>query len=94
MAGLKWDVFVTPGIPVVTRDRPRDVQETVFQAMASTLIYGERDAVLVDAFLTVENAFDARYRAINLHAYLKPEELIGVPQNPRRITVGFDLRLK
>ena len=40
MAGLKWDVFVTPGIPVVTRDRPRDVQETFFQAMASTLIYG------------------------------------------------------
>ena len=56
MAGLKWDVFVTPGIPVVTRDRPRDVQETFFQAMASTLIYGERDAVLVDAFMTVEQA--------------------------------------
>jgi len=56
MAGLKWDVFVTPGIPVVTRDRPRDVEKTLFQAMASTLIYGEKDAVLVDAFLTVEQA--------------------------------------
>ena len=56
MAGLKWDVFVTPGIPVVTRDRPKGVEETLFQAMASTLIYGERDAVLVDAFLTVEQA--------------------------------------
>jgi glyoxylase-like metal-dependent hydrolase (beta-lactamase superfamily II) len=30
------------------------VGETLFQAMASTLIYGERDAVLVDAFLTVK----------------------------------------
>ena len=46
---LKWDVFVTPGIPIVTRDKPPGVQETVFQAMASTLIYGARDAVLVSA---------------------------------------------
>ena len=55
---LHWDVFVTPGIPIVTRDRPPGVRETSFQAMASTLIYGvrERDAVLVDAFLTVTQA--------------------------------------
>jgi glyoxylase-like metal-dependent hydrolase (beta-lactamase superfamily II) len=51
---LKWEVFVTPGIPVVTRDRPAGVRETYFQAMASTLIYGARDAVLVDSFLTTE----------------------------------------
>ena len=48
----------------------------------------------VDAFLTVENALDARYRGINARAYLNPEELIGAPQNPRRVTVGFDVRLK
>ena len=53
---LKWDVFVTPGIPIAVRDRPADVQETYFQAMASTLIYGERDALLVDAFMTVKQA--------------------------------------
>ena len=53
---LKWEVFVTPGIPIVTADRPVGVRETVFQAMASTLIYGKRDAVLVDAFMTVEQA--------------------------------------
>ena len=53
---LRWEVFVTPGIPIVTRDRPPGVQETYFQAMASTLIYGKRDAVLVDAFMTVEQA--------------------------------------
>ena len=53
---LKWELFVTPGIPVVTSDRPAGVQETYFQAMASTLIYGKRDAVLVDAFMTVEQA--------------------------------------
>ena len=53
---LDWDVFVTPGIPIVTRDKPADVRETFFQAMASTLIYGERDAVLVDAFMTAKQA--------------------------------------
>jgi len=53
---LHWDVFVTPGIPIVTRDKPPGIRETFFQAMASTLIYGVRDAVLVDAFMTVEQA--------------------------------------
>jgi glyoxylase-like metal-dependent hydrolase (beta-lactamase superfamily II) len=53
---LNWEVFVTPGIPIVTPDRPPGIQETFFQAMASTLIYGVRDAVLVDAFMTVAQA--------------------------------------
>lgn len=55
-ASLNWDVFVTPGIPIVTQDRPPGVYETVFQAMAATLIYGSKDAILVDAFMTVEQA--------------------------------------
>ena len=53
---LQYEVFVTPGIPIVTPDRPPGVSETFFQASASTLIHGERDAVLVDAFLTVKQA--------------------------------------
>lgn len=53
---LKWEVFVTPGIPIAMADRPPGVKETYFQAMASTLIYGKRDAILVDAFMTVEQA--------------------------------------
>ena len=53
---LHWEVFVTPGIPIVTRDKPPGVGETLFQATASTLIYGVRDAVLVDAFMTVKQA--------------------------------------
>jgi glyoxylase-like metal-dependent hydrolase (beta-lactamase superfamily II) len=53
---LKWEVFVTPGIPVVTPDRPSGVRETYFQAMASTLIYGKSDALLVDTFMTIEQA--------------------------------------
>jgi glyoxylase-like metal-dependent hydrolase (beta-lactamase superfamily II) len=53
---LKWEVFVTPGIPIAQAERPEGVRETFFQAMASTLIYGRHDAVLVDAFMTVEQA--------------------------------------
>jgi len=53
-AVLNWDVFVTPGIPIVTPDRPPGVQETYFQAMAATLIYGVRYSVLVYAFMTVK----------------------------------------
>src|SRR6266853_5206376 len=53
---LGWEVFVPPGIPIITPDRPPGVRETYFQAMASTLIYGARDAVLVDAFMTVKQA--------------------------------------
>ena len=53
---LSWDVFVTPAIGIVTPDRPPGVQETYFQAMASTPIHGTRDVVFVDAFMTVEQA--------------------------------------
>src|SRR5678810_994033 len=55
-AHLKWDVFMTHGIPIVTSDMPPGVKEVYFQAMASTLIYGKRDAVLVDTFMTVKQA--------------------------------------
>jgi glyoxylase-like metal-dependent hydrolase (beta-lactamase superfamily II) len=53
---LSWEVFVTPGIPIAQAERPEGMQATYFQPMASTLIYGENDAVLVDTFMTVEQA--------------------------------------
>jgi outer membrane receptor protein involved in Fe transport len=48
----------------------------------------------LDGFVTMENAFDRRYRSINERAFTSPEEFIGIPQNPRRITVGLELRLR
>ena len=53
---LNWDVFVTPGIPMVTSDLPPGTKQQMWQPISSTLIYGKRDAVLVDAFITVEQA--------------------------------------
>jgi outer membrane receptor protein involved in Fe transport len=47
----------------------------------------------VDLFLTVDNALNARYRNVNARAYTNPEELIGAPQNPRRVAVGIDIRV-
>jgi hypothetical protein len=51
---LNWDVFVTPGIPTVTSDLPLGTKQLMWSPISSTLISGERDAVLVDAFITVE----------------------------------------
>jgi glyoxylase-like metal-dependent hydrolase (beta-lactamase superfamily II) len=51
---LNWDVFVTPGIPVVISDLPPGTKQRMWSPISSTLIYGKRDAVLVDAFITVE----------------------------------------
>ena len=53
---LNWDVLVTPGIPIATSDLPPGVKQAMFQAIASTLIYGKQDAVLVDAYMTVKQA--------------------------------------
>lgn len=55
---LRWAVFVTPSIPMVVTDLPPGQRQMVWQPIASTLIYGERDAVLVDAFLTVAQTED------------------------------------
>ena len=55
-AVLNWDVFITPGIPIVTSDLPPGMKQAMFQAIASTLIDGKQDAVLVDAFMTVKQA--------------------------------------
>ena len=53
---LKWDVFVTPSIPVVTTDFAPGEHERPWPPISSTLIYGLRDAVVVDSFITEEQA--------------------------------------
>src|SRR6266852_4605027 len=53
---LKWDVLVTPGIPAVTSDLAPGTKQMMWSPISSTLISGKRDAVLVDTFITVEQA--------------------------------------
>ena len=54
-ADLHWDVF-TIKRPGLTRDLPPGKEELMWVANSSTLIYGERDAILVDTFLTTEQS--------------------------------------
>ena len=51
---LRWDVFVSAQIPVVTNDLPPGATERRWSPISSTLISGEREAALVDTFITLE----------------------------------------
>ena len=52
---LKWEVFSSRR-PGLTRDLPPGKEELMWVSNSSTLIYGERDAVLVDTLLTIEQS--------------------------------------
>jgi len=52
---LQWDVL-TIKRPGLSRDLPAGKEALMWVANSSTLIYGERDAVLVDTFLTTKQS--------------------------------------
>src|SRR5438034_396341 len=101
---LNWDVFVTPGIPTVTSDLPPGTKQQMWSPISSTLNYGKRDAVLVDAFLTGEpagmlvRAEAPAYAADQCRADYEPQSrrvrLAGVEQPewpyPRRVVVAHE----
>jgi len=53
---LQWRTFVTPSIPVVAPDIAPGETTRPWPPISSTLIYGSRDAVLVDSFITQAQA--------------------------------------
>ena len=53
---LRWDVFLAPSIPAITSDLPPGEKQRPWPPISSTLISGERDAVLVDTPITIEQA--------------------------------------
>jgi glyoxylase-like metal-dependent hydrolase (beta-lactamase superfamily II) len=53
---LTWDLFLAPSIPAITSDVPPGETERPWPPISSTLISGERDAVLVDTPITVEQS--------------------------------------
>jgi len=53
---LGWDVFLAPSIPAITSDLPPGEKQRPWPPISSTLVSGERDAVLVDTPITVEQA--------------------------------------
>src|SRR6202166_180765 len=55
-SALRWAVFVAPGIPTAATDLPPGTKQGMWPPISSTLINGKQDAVLVDAFITAEQA--------------------------------------
>jgi len=55
---LTWDVYVTELLPTASDDPPPGERQFMWQPTSATLICGKRDAVLVDALLTVAQARD------------------------------------
>ena len=55
---LSWDVHVAPSEPLNASELAPGEQAPSWSPISSTLIFGERDAVLVDALLTVGQAHD------------------------------------
>jgi glyoxylase-like metal-dependent hydrolase (beta-lactamase superfamily II) len=55
---LSWDVHVAPAEPLSTNDLAPGEDTRFWSPISATLILGERDAVLVDALLTVRQAHD------------------------------------
>src|SRR5260370_35305793 len=53
---LTWDVFLAASIPAITSDLPPGEKQRPWPPISSTLISGERDAVLADTPITVEQA--------------------------------------
>ncbi|GGK68544.1 hypothetical protein Sme01_13770 [Sphaerisporangium melleum] len=56
MTKLTYSVFVTPAKPAVSDDLPPDEARRMWSPTASTLIAGERDAVLVDPLMTIDES--------------------------------------
>jgi glyoxylase-like metal-dependent hydrolase (beta-lactamase superfamily II) len=52
---LQWEVL-TSKRPGLSRDLPPGKEDLTWVSNSSTLIYGERDAVLVDTFLTIDQS--------------------------------------
>jgi glyoxylase-like metal-dependent hydrolase (beta-lactamase superfamily II) len=56
MAKLEYSVYVAPSKPAVSDDVPPGESRRMWSPTASTLIHGERDAILVDPLMTVDES--------------------------------------
>ncbi|MER6532879.1 MBL fold metallo-hydrolase [Streptomyces sp900105755] len=56
MTDLEYSVYVTPSKPAVSDDLPPGEARRMWSPTAATLIHGERDAVLVDPLMTIDES--------------------------------------
>jgi outer membrane cobalamin receptor len=101
-ADVRWDEWsIAPRLSVSGRQRTFAFDEPGTSRLTlpgyATMELELRRANVIkknlELFASVENAFDTRYRHLNPRAYTNPEELVGAPQNPRRLTAGFRVQL-
>ena len=52
---LNYSVFASEIRPIVIADLPPNTTQRTWSPISATLIYGERDAVLVDPLMTIED---------------------------------------
>lgn len=76
---LKWEVRVTKR-QGLNRDLPPGKEQWMWVPTSATLIYGKRDAVLVDAFLTIDQA---RRSGVDRSKWQEPDHHLYHPR-PRR----------
>ena len=56
MPELEYSVYVAPAKPVVSDDLPPGESRRMWSPTSSTLIHGERDAILVDPLMTIDES--------------------------------------
>jgi glyoxylase-like metal-dependent hydrolase (beta-lactamase superfamily II) len=56
MAGLNYSVYVAPSKPAVSDDLLPGEARRMWSPTASTVIHGERDAILVDPLMTIDES--------------------------------------
>ena len=85
---LNWKIFVTPGIATVNDDLPPGETVRMWSPTSSILIYGERDAILVDTLTTTAQATAladwVEKSGKNLTTIFHRERRCGCGHRPRR----------
>ncbi|WIX80407.1 MBL fold metallo-hydrolase [Amycolatopsis carbonis] len=56
MPAASYDVFLAEQLPTTVADLPPDLDRRMWSPISATLVQGERDAVLVDPLMTVDQA--------------------------------------
>jgi hypothetical protein len=91
-ARLEYQAFTAKRPAGLSRDLPPGYESLAWVANSATLIYGKRDAVLVDTFLTIEENVKlagslpglARQRVQALAAEQSQDHLLLAPRAPAR----------
>jgi hypothetical protein len=81
---LNWKLFVTPAVATVSDDVPPGETARMWSPTSSILIYGERDAILVDTLTTTAQATALADWVKETHRPRRRGDRMGAPAACRR----------